>query len=191
MFKKKESQKSHEGNTSRTSQSSHASQTSHRSGTSGSVHHAGNMGNETFSTESLGNTFTGIQAGGFTPFNFLGSSETTPRLGLSFDIYQEGDSLSVVIPFPSLNPETLTIVQENRLLKVSGSSENFGHHVKNGHTRIPLFVQIPKGHFEQIINLPLAVQEDQAKATYENGVLTIDIKLIGSGRENRVPVSFA
>jgi len=112
-----------------------------------------------------------------------------PRLGLSYDIFQEGDNLIVEIPFPRLNSESLTITQENRLLKVSGVTESLTQETKKGASKIPLFVQIPRGYFSQVIQLPLAVYEEGADASYKDGVLTISFKIIGSGRENKINVS--
>jgi HSP20 family molecular chaperone IbpA len=175
MFKKKGSHSS--------SHSSHLGHSAAAIASHESVNHGSDQG---FSSPFVG----GTPIGGFTGVHPFGD---TLRLGLAYDIYQDGDSLIVEIPFPRLSPETLTIVQENRVLKVSGST----HEVttkqcsKSGSTKIPLFVQTPQGYFEEIIQLPLAVQEDAASATYENGVLSIRIKLIGSGRENKIPVSFA
>lgn len=127
--------------------------------------------------------------------NFMGFNvgSEPPRLGLAYDIYQEGDSIIVEIPFPRLSSDTLSIIQENRLLKVSGTTEEpiTKSTGKNATARVPLFIQTPRGYFEQVIQLPLAVQEEDTTATYENGVLTIVVKVIGAGRENKIQVSFA
>lgn len=197
MFKKKGSQGSH-------SSSSHVSHHSTHNGISG-AQVSSSKAEQIFGSQepvyfnngfvNAFNPYIASQFGGGFTANSFGESQ---RLGLAFDIYQEGENLIVEIPFPRLNPETLTIIQENRFLKVSGSTEvctsstkGAKESAKSTQPRIPIYIQVPRGYFEQIIQLPLAVQEDQASASYEDGVLTISIKLIGSGRENRVPVSFA
>lgn len=192
MLKKKGSQTSH--SSAHTAHVGSAAHSAHGSN-SHSVHHGHHNG----STEGHGfapaSSFQNFQnpcaigqLGDLTGINFFGGA---PRLALAYDIYQDGDSLVIEIPFPRLNPQSLTITQENRVLKISGSTEVHTTKASASQTRVPLFVQIPRGHFEQLIHLPLAVQEGHAKASFEDGVLIITIKLLGSGRENRVHVSFA
>lgn len=164
------------------------SEHSHRASTATGDENQGFHFSDSFASTANFQTFNPNNA--WAGFNTFGE---VPRLGLSYDIYQEGDNLIVEIPFPRLNAETLSITQENRLLRVSGTTDSFNtKESKTGNTiKIPLFIQTPRGTFEQIIQLPLAVHEEETEASYQDGVLTITLKLIGKGRENKINVSFA
>lgn len=186
MYKKKASQSSHtsHGATSQAANSANQTHSAHHSAYDSPQHssHHFNEGKE--HTSHFSNW-------GFNALNSTHFASTSPftgnftHFGLSYDIFQDGEELIIEIPFPKLNPETLSITQENRLLKVSGATET------QASGRTPLFIQTPFGFFEQFIQLPIAVHEDKTKALYRDGILTISLIPISSGRENKINISFS
>lgn len=110
------------------------------------------------------------------------------RLGLAYDIFQEGEQIIIEIPFPGLVRESLTITQEDRFLRVIGTT--FAEKGVASQERIMLQKQIPSGTFEQVIALPFDTQEDETQAIYDNGILTIMLKIEPSPKMKRVHASF-
>lgn len=108
---------------------------------------------------------------------------------LSYDLFEEGDHLILEIPFPGLSKDKLTVIQENRWIRVVGETEP-ACEPSSGKTsqKVLLVSQNPRGVFDQLIVLPSEV--DQLKASYTNGVIIIRMKKALGKDAHRVPVEF-
>ncbi len=94
-----------------------------------------------------------------------------PSFAPALDVYQTKDDVVVEAPLPGLDPDKVTVSIENDVLTLEG---NFEHKTevddKNYYRR-----EVRAGAFHRQVALPTAVSGEQAKATYEKGVLKIVI----------------
>ncbi|MCR4280161.1 MAG: Hsp20/alpha crystallin family protein [Candidatus Komeilibacteria bacterium] len=87
------------------------------------------------------------------------------------NIYQTDEEVKVDVPLPGINPDDVKVSIENDVLTIQGSSQsktevdeaNFYRH------------EIRTGSFYRSVALPTAVSGDKAEATYEDGVLKLNI----------------
>ncbi len=89
----------------------------------------------------------------------------------AMDIYETDKDVVAEVNLPGIDPKKIDISVKDRVLRVSGSSEEKTEEKKKGYWRR----EIRKGSFERAISLPSDVQEDKVDAVYEKGVLKIVI----------------
>lgn len=117
---------------------------------------------------------------------------TIPKMGLCYDVFDEGEQLVIEIPFPGLIRDSLEVVVERNYLIVRGQTEaGEGQQSHKGRTRHLILSQIPKGNFEQAIPLAFEVNPSGSSAAFANGILTIHLKKSASELNNRISVTFS
>ncbi|OGY69552.1 MAG: hypothetical protein A3H59_00025 [Candidatus Jacksonbacteria bacterium RIFCSPLOWO2_02_FULL_43_9] len=89
----------------------------------------------------------------------------------ALDVYQTADDVVVETTLPGMNPKDVSVSIENDVLTIEGSSEKKTEVDEKDYYR----KEIRSGSFHRAIALPSSVKGDDAKASYENGVLKIVI----------------
>lgn len=103
----------------------------------------------------------------FRDLSLVGGGET--GRDLATDIFQENGNVVVQIQVSGIEPENVEISVENNLLHVSGiREEEYEEEDRDYYSK-----EILRGSFERVIPLPVSVNEDDASASLENGVLRI------------------
>jgi HSP20 family protein len=87
------------------------------------------------------------------------------------DVYQDKNNVVVETPLAGVDPEKVNIYVENDVLKIEGSSEHKSEVDEKNYYR----KEVRAGSFYRAVALPTEVKGDQAKATFENGMLKIII----------------
>jgi HSP20 family protein len=115
-----------------------------------------------------------------------GLPASSPRWGLLAGEVEETDKELVVrVEVPGLEKEDCRISIEDNVLYLSGEkrfereSGDSTYHV----------TERAYGMFQRSIPLPCRVDPDQADARYRNGVLTVRLRKMSSGRPRCIPVS--
>jgi HSP20 family protein len=110
------------------------------------------------------------------------------RAGFSpaVDVYYADDPPRAVVTaeLPGINADGLSLEIQGRELAISG-------HRRAGEPegRVYQQVEIPSGPFRRVVELQVEVDADRAKATYEDGVLRIELPLRDPGETTRrVPI---
>jgi len=108
-------------------------------------------------------------------------SQATPSVPAN--LVETSESFVVQIALPGLNSEKLEIQSLNRELRIHGhydvpQIEN-GNYIWNG---------LPQGEFTQAFTLPGEVVNDQAEATYANGILAITLPKSDRAKVKNIPV---
>ena len=91
------------------------------------------------------------------------------RMEPAMDIYQTEKELIVELQVPKMDPKDITVTVEDGVLKVDGGSEEEKEEEGKEYFRR----EIRRGQFTRMLSLPVHVQEDAAKASFEHGVLKI------------------
>ncbi len=99
------------------------------------------------------------------------SSDNVHGFTPAVDVYQDKDNVMVETPLAGVDPEKVEISIENDILKIEGSSEHKSEIDEKDYYR----KEVRSGSFYRAIVLPTQVKGDEAKATFENGLLKIKI----------------
>lgn len=107
------------------------------------------------------------------------------RWGLmAADLFDDGDRLTVRIEAPGLNREDFHIDIADGVLSVWGE-KRLDQTSQRGNYRL---VQCAYGSFRRELALPAAVQTEQVRASYRDGVLRIDLPKRRAAEGRRIPV---
>lgn len=120
----------------------------------------------------------------------VGGGLALPSTGWSLlagDVFEDDNKLSVRLEVPGMEKSDLDIEVRDGTLIVHGD-KRFEQESEEGHYRV---LQCAYGSFDRIVPLPVPVLADQAKASYINGVLKIDLPKAHPGKSKRVEIKVA
>ena len=95
------------------------------------------------------------------------SGSFTPAI----DVYEDKDAVVVETPLAGIDPEKVDISIENDVLTIRGESEKKTEVEDKNYYR----KEVRSGSFYRAVQLPTRVLGDKAEASYDKGVLTINI----------------
>jgi HSP20 family protein len=102
------------------------------------------------------------------------------------DIYEKGKDLIIETPLAGVDPEKIDVSVENGVVSIRGSMERKTEVDETNYYRR----EVRSGYVHRTIPLPVAVLEGKAKATYENGMLKVELpKLEKAGDKKTIKVS--
>lgn len=112
------------------------------------------------------------------------------RLGFAafprIDVSETDTEVRVVADIPGVDPEQIDIdVQDNRII-IRGRMDR---EVETQRDTRPYVYERMHGEFRREFTLPSRVKEDQAKATYKNGVLTIVLPKADADVRQKIKIS--
>ncbi len=99
------------------------------------------------------------------PGSAWGESSLVPM-----DVHTTDDDLVLEANLPGIKPEEVDITVENNTLTISGETRS--SRTEEGAT---ILQEIRRGRFSRTLTLPAGLEPDKAKATFEDGVLTLRI----------------
>jgi HSP20 family protein len=113
-----------------------------------------------------------------------GSSSTTATLWVPpVDIAEREGKLVITAEVPGVNDEDIEIEAANDALVLHGVKQQERQEGEGGVQRTERFY----GEFYRVIPLPEGANPEQANATFENGILQIEVPLAQSSRK-KIPV---
>jgi len=102
------------------------------------------------------------------------------------DVYVAGNDLVIKVELAGLSHENLELIVEGNRLMISGHRPDGSRTCKCKF----LVMEINYGHFECVIEIPPGYDLPEAKATYQNGFLQVNVpKATDSSQTFLVPVS--
>lgn len=102
------------------------------------------------------------------------------------DVYVTDNGLVVKVELAGMRSEHLEITVENNRLRISGTRPDGCRAAKCSF----LVMEINYGPFESVLEVPAAYDLSQAKATYLNGFLRIDVPLaVRPPKNTKVPIA--
>jgi len=105
----------------------------------------------------------------FPSFGFIPAVKRS--LEPAMDVYQTEKELVVELQVPKIDPKDIKVTVEEGVLKVEGG-QTVDHEDKS---KEYFRREIRRGHFVRMISLPTPVKEEEAKATFEHGVLKVTL----------------
>lgn len=111
-----------------------------------------------------------------------------PRLGwdVAVDVYEKDNNVIAEMQVPGIDPARLDVAIKDNVLHVSGDREE----VKEERGKQYYRQEISRGSFSRHVRLPSAVDADTTRATYRDGMLTIEAPKLQKEEERpkKIPV---
>lgn len=102
----------------------------------------------------------------------------------AIDVYQTKDQVVVEAAVPNLDPAKVDVSIENDVLTIEGNSEHQSEIEDKEYYR----KEVRSGSFYRTVPLPVAVQGQEAKAVYENGILKISVPKAEEAKKNKINI---
>ncbi len=118
----------------------------------------------------------------FRPFTWTGAFEG-PALPL--DVITTPDALVIEASLPGIKPEDVEILIENGTLSISGRTED----QRQAEDGSYLVQEIRRGSFSRSVTLPNGLEPDKAAATFEHGVLKLEIPKAEQMKPRQIRIS--
>jgi HSP20 family protein len=100
------------------------------------------------------------------------------------DIYEKGSNLIVETPLAGIDPGKVEVTVENNLLTIKGGSERKTEVEEKNYYR----KEVRSGTVFRQIPLPVHVLGDKAKASYDQGMLKIEIPKAGDEKKKSIKI---
>jgi HSP20 family protein len=107
--------------------------------------------------------------------------------GLPLDITRQPDTLRIEAALPGIRPEDVEITVENGTLTISAQSGE-ERTEKNDQGEV-LVQEIRRGSVSRSIALPSGLEPDKANATFEHGVLRLEIPVAETVKPRQIRIS--
>jgi HSP20 family protein len=106
------------------------------------------------------------------------------NLGLPLDVSENEDGFVVKASVPGINPDDVEITFEEDVLTIKGEvAEESEVEEVNYHLR-----ERRSGSFGRSIRFPVDVDAEAVEATYENGVLTLNVPKVEEVKPKRIEI---
>lgn len=112
--------------------------------------------------------------------------ETAPMFTPAVDIFEVGDTTTIVADLPGVAPDAVDVTLERRILTIRG---HVGHSAPEGYRR--LTSEYREGAYERVFTLSDEVDQSKIKAEMKNGVLRLDLPRTAETKPKKIDVKAA
>ncbi len=129
----------------------------------------------------LADAMSQLTSGAFTtPFGL----SAAPALAANMNLYETNDSYILQVPLPSVQAGQLNITARENMVTLQGTAE-----FPAPQEARTLYGGTGQSQFREMVQLPGDVDGERATAVYQNGVLTLTLPKVASGRDRTIQVS--
>ena len=122
-----------------------------------------------------------------TPLVTSGEQAMTPTWYLPLDIVDQGNAYQIKAAVPGFSPDEVDVTYHDGLLNISAQHRQESTSKNEGGTYLRRELAI--GNFSRSVQLPGEVRQDGIKASFDNGVLTIDVPKIPAAQPVKIQVT--
>ena len=109
---------------------------------------------------------------------------TGPSALVPVDVYETGDTLVVKVSAPGVKPEDIDVTVTGELLTIKGEFKS----EETTEKRQYLLNERRCGSFCRQVTLPMGVNADKVSATYESGVLVLEMPKAESAKSKSIKI---
>ena len=119
----------------------------------------------------------------FRPSRWLAGGLDGP--GLPLDVTTDADRLTIEAALPGIKPEDVDITVENGTVTISGKTAEQRKAEEGSY----VLQEIRRGSFSRSVSLPTGLEPDKATATFENGILRLEIPKAEQVKPRQIKIS--
>ena len=119
----------------------------------------------------------------FRPFQWLSGAYSGPSLPL--DVTTNADSVTIEAALPGIRPDDVDITVENGAVTISGKTAD----ERSADEGSYVLQEIRRGSFSRTVTLPSGLEPDKARATFENGILRLEIPKAEQLKPRQIKIS--
>jgi HSP20 family protein len=119
----------------------------------------------------------------YRPFRWLSGGLDGPALPL--DVTTSADSLTIEAALPGIRPEDVDITVENGTVTISGKTAD----ERTADEGSYVLQEIRRGNFSRTVTLPTGLEPDKANATFEHGILRLEIPKAEQVKPRQIKIS--
>ena len=119
----------------------------------------------------------------FRPLRWLAGGPDGPALPL--DVTTTTESLTIEAALPGIKPEDVDITVENGTVTISGKTAS----ERTAEEGAYVLQEIRRGSFSRPVTLPTGLEADKARATFEHGILRLEIPKAEQVKPRQIKIS--
>jgi HSP20 family protein len=119
----------------------------------------------------------------FRPFQWLSGGYAGPALPL--DVTTDADMITIEAALPGIKPDDVDITVENGAVTISGKTAD----ERSAEEGSYVLQEIRRGSFSRTVSLPSGLEPDKARATFENGILRLEIPKAEQLKPRQIKIS--
>jgi HSP20 family protein len=119
----------------------------------------------------------------YRPFRWLSGGPDGPALPL--DVTTDADAVTIEAALPGVTPDDVDITIENGTVTISGKTAD----ERSAEEGAYVLQEIRRGKFSRSVTLPNGLEPDKAQATFENGVLRLEIPKAEQVKPRQIKIS--
>ena len=100
------------------------------------------------------------------------------------DVYEKDNRVIVKAELAGMKPEEVDISVDGNLLTISGEKKQENEVKEKDYYRL----ERSYGSFQRAVELPTGIKADQAKASYKNGILQIELPKSEDSRKKKIKI---
>jgi HSP20 family protein len=101
------------------------------------------------------------------------------------DIFLTEDKVYVVVEASGVDPRDMDVTYESGVLTVRGYRK---HPAESKSPRSFIRMEIPHGHFERALEIPVRCDPETVCASYRDGLITIEAKIVKGDLAREIPI---
>ena len=105
--------------------------------------------------------------------------------GLPLDVTTTDDALTIEAALPGIKPEDVDITVENGTVTISGRTAD----ERTADEGSYVLQEIRRGNFSRTVTLPTGLEPDKASATFEHGILRLEIPKAEQVKPRQIKIS--
>jgi HSP20 family protein len=117
------------------------------------------------------------------PFRWLAGGPDGPALPL--DVTADADRVTIEAALPGIKPEDVDITVENNTVTISGKTADERRAEEGSY----VLQEIRRGSFSRAVTLPSGLEPDKATATFEHGILRLEIPKAEQLKPRQIKIS--
>ena len=107
------------------------------------------------------------------------------RPALPLDVTTSDDALTIEAALPGIRPEDVDITIENGTVRISGKTADERKAEEGSY----VVQEIRRGSFSRTVTLPNGLEADKASASFENGILRLEIPKAEQVKPRQIKIS--
>jgi HSP20 family protein len=119
----------------------------------------------------------------FRPARWLSGGPDGPALPL--DVTTDANTLTIEAALPGIKPDDVDITVENGTVTISGKTAD----ERTADEGAYVLQEIRRGNFSRSVTLPTGLEPDKARATFENGILRLEIPKAEQVKPRQIKIS--